>query len=117
MELVPHLGAADDRRMAVKLLAPLAPHLAEELWAQLGGPYSVHTQPWPEPDLAALRAGSVTIVVQVDGRVRGRLEVEPGVAERVAVERARGEVVGVPPPEATMRVVFVPDRVLSFVTS
>jgi leucyl-tRNA synthetase len=117
MELAPHIGSGDDKRVAVKLLAPLAPHLAEELWAQLGEDDSVHTQRWPEADPAALRVANVTIVVQVDGRLRGRLELDAGTDEATAVQRARADIADVPGPAHTARVVFVPDRVLSFVST
>ena len=49
MELVRRVGDPTSKRVFVRLLAPFAPHLAEELWHQLGEPFSVHTQPWP-PD-------------------------------------------------------------------
>jgi leucyl-tRNA synthetase len=75
-------------RTLVLLLAPLAPHLAEELWSRLGGPYSVHQQPWPAPDEAALVEEQVTLVVQVDGRVRARMRVPAGVPEAEAVRLA-----------------------------
>jgi leucyl-tRNA synthetase len=71
-------------RTTVLLLAPLAPYLAEELWARLGGAYSVHQQPWPSHDPAALADEEVTLVVQVDGRVRARLVVLAGLPESEA---------------------------------
>jgi leucyl-tRNA synthetase len=117
MELVPHIGSTNDKRAIVKLLAPLAPHLSEELWAQLGESYSVHTQPWPVHDPEVLRAALVIVVVQVDGRRRGRMEVDAGTTEDEAVARARAEIDGVPPADRTARVVFVPDRALNFVSS
>jgi leucyl-tRNA synthetase len=103
-------------RTLVLLLAPLAPHLAEELWSRLGGPYSVHQQPWPKPT-APQRTGEVTLVVQVSGRVRARLSVPAGLAEADAVERAMSaagvarHLAGRPP----TRVVYIPDRVLNLV--
>jgi leucyl-tRNA synthetase len=87
----PGMSAAEWERTArttVLLLAPLAPHLAEELWERLGGPYSVHNQPWPVADPAALAAEEVTLVVQVDGRLRARLRVPAGLGEADAVRLA-----------------------------
>src|SRR2546430_2010104 len=52
------------------LLAPLAPHLAEEMWATLGHPYSVHQQPWPAYDEAQVQSQMTTLVVQVNDKVR-----------------------------------------------
>jgi leucyl-tRNA synthetase len=64
-------------RTLVLLLAPLAPHIAEELWAELGETYSVHQQRWPAYD-ASLAADEVfTLVVQINGKVRERLEDVP----------------------------------------
>jgi leucyl-tRNA synthetase len=72
------------------LLAPFAPHLAEELWQRLGanpdGDNSVHRQRWPQADGAALRRDTVTLVIQVKGKVRGQLEV-PADADATTLER------------------------------
>lgn len=59
----------------VRLLAPFAPHLAEELWQTLGHGYSVHDQPWPEYNEAALVRDTIELAVQVNGRVRDKIEV------------------------------------------
>jgi leucyl-tRNA synthetase len=69
-------GARDAARLLVVMLAPLAPHVADELWRErLGNGSSVHLEAWPhfDPDLA--RAQTVVLVVQVDGKVRDRIEV------------------------------------------
>jgi len=55
------------------LLAPIAPHLAEELWEKLGKPYSIHQQAWPDWDEAMLVEETVEIPVQINGKVRGRI--------------------------------------------
>jgi leucyl-tRNA synthetase len=102
-------------RTLVLLTAPFAPHLAEELWARLGGPFSVHRQPWPEYDPAALQAATFTLVVQVNGRVRDRVEAPVGigrddaVALAVATAGARRHLAGRAPRDA----VFVPDRLVN----
>ncbi len=62
-------------RTLVLMLAPLMPHLAEELWARLGEAYSVHRQPWPAWDPDAVREDTITVVLQVNGRVRDRVTV------------------------------------------
>jgi leucyl-tRNA synthetase len=67
--------------MLVLMLAPFTPHIAEELWARLGGPYSIHRQPWPAWDAAAVRDETVTLVLQVNGRVRDRVVVPAGLDE------------------------------------
>jgi leucyl-tRNA synthetase len=57
------------------LLAPFAPHITEELWSELGHADSIHKQPWPEVDEAALVQDEVTVILQVNGKVRGRIQV------------------------------------------
>ena len=59
----------------VRLLAPLAPHVAEELWQRLGNPETLARGPWPEPDPARLVGSTVTLVVQVNGKRRSEIEV------------------------------------------
>ena len=62
-------------RIMLLLLAPIAPHITEELWRERGGEGSIHAAPWPEADAEVARDESVTMVVQVNGKVRDRLEV------------------------------------------
>jgi leucyl-tRNA synthetase len=70
------------------LLAPGCPHVAEELWTRTGRPYSIHRQSWPrfDPDLAAEEV--ITLVVQVNGRLRARLEVPADITEEAARDAA-----------------------------
>jgi leucyl-tRNA synthetase len=70
------------------MVAPLAPHIAEELWARLGHEESLARGPFPEADPALLVEETVTCVVQVAGRVRDRLEVAPDVDEDTLRELA-----------------------------
>ncbi|MBP2071542.1 leucine--tRNA ligase [Thermoanaerobacterium butyriciformans] len=66
----------------VRLLAPFAPHFAEEIWEKMGYSYSVFNQKWPEYDDKALVKDVVEIAIQVNGKVRGRLEVSPDASEK-----------------------------------
>jgi leucyl-tRNA synthetase len=119
VNLVRERGAAT--RAAVEpllvMLAPYAPHLAEELWARLGHAHSIFTASWPGYDERLATAGEVEIVVQVNGKVRGRLTVGRGASEAEVVERAlRDEGVkkfvdGKP----VRKTVYVQDRLLNLV--
>jgi leucyl-tRNA synthetase len=116
MEAVEGVGTSDaptaaQLRPLVQLLAPLAPHLAEELWEILGETLSVHRSEWPVADPRALEDEHVTIVVQVDGRLRHRLTARRDEAEPVVVSEAIAAV-GVEP----VRVVYVPGRLVNLVT-
>jgi leucyl-tRNA synthetase len=70
------------------LMAPVAPHIAEELWARLGKPYSIHQQPWPSFDPEIARAEEITLVIQVNGKVRDRITVPADITEEQARARA-----------------------------
>ncbi len=84
-------GAMAAARALAQLLAPFAPYAAEELWrVELGEPDSVHASTWPTYDPALVRADTVTLVVQVDGKVRATLEVPADIDEAGALETARG---------------------------
>jgi leucyl-tRNA synthetase len=80
----------DAIRQMVLLMAPFTPHIAEELWAREGHAYSVHTQDWPPYDADKAAEDLVTLVVQVNGKVRERLQVAAGItaaeAEQLALE-------------------------------
>jgi leucyl-tRNA synthetase len=75
----------------ILLLAPFAPHFAEECWERLGHERSVFEASWPAFDPELARDAEIELVVQVNGRVRGRLLVSPGLAEPEAVAQARAD--------------------------
>ncbi len=74
--------------IALRMMAPVTPHIAEEMWARLGKPYSIHTQPWPEVDEEAAKEDMITLVVQVNGKVRDRITVPAGITEDSAKAQA-----------------------------
>ena len=116
-----HEGAvayADAVDTLVLLLAPLAPHSAEELWERRGHPYSVHQQPWPVSDPALAASDTLELPVQVDGKLRDRLVVTADTPaeeiERLALasEHVQRYLQGRPP----ARVVHIPGRLVNIVT-
>jgi leucyl-tRNA synthetase len=102
----------------VLLLGPFSPHITEELWEHLGHRESLFTRPWPTPDPAALRRQEVTVVLQVDGRVRSRLTLEIDATEArvqslaLADDKVRPWLQG----RTIERVVVVPNRLVNVVT-
>jgi leucyl-tRNA synthetase len=100
------------------LLAPFAPHLVEELWSKFGHRESIFRERWPTPDASALERDAVLIVVQVDGRVRSRLQVAPDLAEEVLRTQALDDTRVRPwlAGRAVERVVVVPGRLVNIVT-
>jgi len=72
------------------LLAPACPHIAEELWQQTGHSYSIHNQKWPKWDEELAKDEEVTLVVQVNGKLRDRIMVPASITEAEAKEKALG---------------------------
>ena len=73
------VAPTDEWRFAIEsllqILAPFAPHITEELWSQLGHSDTIHVDHWPQWDDVYLQSATMTIVVQVNGKVRGKLTV------------------------------------------
>ena len=121
MEEVSPAVAQEALRTLLLLLAPFAPHLAEELWQKLGsdgdGDGSIHRQRWPVADPAALVRDTIPLVIQVKGKVRGSLDV-PADADSATLEQlalasdiAQKWLEGQPP----RRVIVVPGKLVNLV--
>jgi len=100
-----------------RLLAPFAPHLAEEMWSRLGRAYSVHQQPFPTADAALTAAEVRQVAVQVVGRTRGIVELAPDASEAQALAAAARLEAVRPHLSNAARVVYRPGRVLNLVVS
>lgn len=101
----------------LRMLAPVAPHISEELWSLLGKPYSVHTQPWPQVDEEAAAEEQITLVVQVNGKVRDRITVAVDISDEAAkaaalnsegIQRFIGE-------KQPRQVIYVPKKLINIV--
>ena len=99
----------------LKVLSPYAPHIAEELWERLGEKTLLAEESWPSHDPALCVDETITVVVQVNGKLRAKLEVERGVEkeklEQMALEKVAKYLKGKEP----KRVVVVPDRLVNIV--
>jgi len=99
------------------LLAPSAPHMAEELWQQLGYVYSIHNQSWPEWDRELAADEEITLVIQVNGKLRDKLPVPVDITEEAATklafeqERIRSYIEG----KSVAKIIYVPGRLLNIV--
>jgi leucyl-tRNA synthetase len=101
----------------VLMLAPMAPHMCEELWRALGHDTSIHLERWPKFDPELTREEVVTIVVQVNGKVRDRLQVAAGTSEAevramaLASEAVQRHLEGKQP----KKIIFIPNKLVSIV--
>ena len=101
----------------LRLLAPYAPHIAEELWARLGEATLIAHASWPICDPEALKREEVTIVVQVNGKLRGRVQLavdatnEEAEAAALADERVQNHITG----KTVRKVIVVPNRLVNIV--
>jgi leucyl-tRNA synthetase len=101
----------------LRIMAPVTPHIAEELWAFMGKPYSIHQQPWPEVDQEAAADEMITLIVQVNGKLRDRIQLPAGIPDDAARTAAlESEAVqklleGKPP----RKVIVVPGRLVNIV--
>src|SRR5690606_13689886 len=108
---------AEGLQKLVLLLAPFAPHLAEELWHRMGHEESVHLQPWPDFDPDVVRTEEIEIAVQINGRVRDRLVIDADASQEemkaaaLELERVRAAVAG----REIVRIVAVPGRLVNIV--
>ena len=107
----------DVARQFVLLLAPLAPHLAEELWQRLGHEDSLAYSDWPQARDKFLRSDTVEVSVQVNGKMRGRVAVpvEASEAQALAIARNDENVARHLLGKAIRRSIYVPGRIVNFV--
>jgi leucyl-tRNA synthetase len=115
------LDGSDSFKTAIEalllMMAPATPHIAEELWTRTGHPYSIHQQDWPAFDPELAKEDEITLVIQVNGKVRDRIMVPAGISEdearklALASEAARRFIEGKEPNE----VIVVPGRLVNIV--
>jgi leucyl-tRNA synthetase len=129
MELLNAIGRFDDTgvpacaarqealEIAVLCLSPIVPHITHRLWQELGHATALVDEPWPVPDAAALAQDTVEIVVQVNGKLRGRVSIVSGADEATALAAALADT-GVHrfvAAAALRRVIYVPGKLVNLV--
>jgi len=102
----------------LKILAPFAPHLAEELWHELGHSDSIHLESFPSYDDSLTLDDIVEIGVQVNGKLRGSIKVSPKADEKDVTEVAKNNNAIKKYLELTSpkKIIYVPGRILNFIT-
>ncbi|GMQ95315.1 MAG: leucine--tRNA ligase [Patescibacteria group bacterium] len=111
--------AEDQFEILLKLLAPFAPHIAEELWHELGNKDSIHLEPWPKYDAEKIKEDTVTIAVQVNGRTRGTFEVAAGASEDEVKNQALSQenVKKWREGKETKKIIYIKGRLVNIVVS
>ena len=101
----------------LRMMAPVTPHIAEELWAYLGKPYSINTQPWPKFDEDAAAEEMITLVVQINGKLRDRISVPANISDDAAKEAALSSPAVVKNLEGKTpkKVILVPGKLINIV--
>ena len=112
----------EELRTLLVLLAPMAPYITEELWQRLGHPgqdHSIHAASWPMFDAGAIAAETMILPVQVNGRVRGRIEVAYDTPEAEIKRRALQvpQVQSFLTAQKVTRMIYVPERLVNIVTA
>ncbi|MGH8687582.1 MAG: class I tRNA ligase family protein, partial [Burkholderiales bacterium] len=117
LEEIPGRNAVTEDGLSIllRLLAPITPHLAHQLWRELGFGEDVMTAPWPEPDARALEQDQIEYVVQVGGRTRGTVTVPRSADQRAiessAIEAMRKYVAD----QVIKKIIIVPGRLINIV--
>lgn len=125
MEWLNHLSrqekvSQEEYKTMLLLLAPFAPHITEELWDQMGEKYSIHQHSWPQFDEKFLEEEQVTIAVQINGKVRDTLLIQKDIiSNKEVVEKMAREDEKVKKfleGKAVKKIIYVPGKIISFVT-
>ena len=107
----------DSIKQFLLMLAPIAPHLSEELWEMNGYEFSIHNQKFPDWDESLVVDESITLIVQINGKLRDTISVDSGISEEMAQEAAmssekiQGHINGT----TIKKVIYVPDRLINIV--
>jgi leucyl-tRNA synthetase len=103
----------------LKVLSPLAPHVAEEAWERLGFEDGLAYAPWPEHDESKLAVDTITLAVQVMGKLRATIEVaaDIGEADAVAAAKADERIARLLEGKTIRREIFVPGRLVNLVAN
>ena len=100
----------------LRMMAPVVPHIAEEIWSLMNKPYSVHTQSWPSVDENAAAEEMIVLIVQVNGKVRDRISMPVNVSEEEAKDAAlRSAGVQKYIEEPPKKIIYVPGRLVNIV--
>ena len=109
--------ATEDLEKFLIILSPVAPHISEELWQGLGHRKSIFLEKWPEADPEFLKEESVTLVIQINGKVREKIEVSVNISEEEAKALAISQknVIKWTQGKEIKKIIFVPGKLINIV--
>jgi len=112
-------GGISARQWSVflKIVSPFAPHIAEELWHEAGNSTSIHREAWPAFDPALLKDENSTIVIQINGKMRGEVQVPADSDKKTIEDAARGKIADRLSGKEISRIIVVPGRLVNFVVA
>jgi leucyl-tRNA synthetase len=102
---------------AIQLIAPMAPHLAEEMWSACKQQGSVFRSPWPEADESALVFDTFTIAVQINGKLRGQIEIKRDASEAQVIDAVKKSerITGYLGEGRIVKTIYIPGKLLNIV--
>lgn len=122
MTLVNEFGAAggctrDELKTLILLLAPVAPHICEEMWQEMGFGIELAFEPWPAYDEKAMKRSEIDIAVQVLGKVRGHITIDPDMTDAQAQKELpqRDEIKALVGDRQLVKLIFVPGRLCNLI--
>jgi leucyl-tRNA synthetase len=106
-----------DVERLILTIAPILPHIAEEIWEKTGHEFSVHTQPWPTIDERLLVDESIDIPVQANGKLRGKITIPSEATEQEVIEILKGEefFATLTSGKEPKKIIYVPQKIVSIV--
>ncbi len=99
----------------LKLIAPFASHISEELWTKFGNKKSIHLSDWPKVDMKKILADTVVVGIQVNGKLRGEIEIEEGEEEKSVLDRAHKIVASHLDGKEIVKTIYIKNKIVSFV--
>lgn len=98
------------------ILAPFAPFMTEEMWEKMGNKFSIHQQEWPKTEEKYLKEDTINLVIQVNGKTRGLLEVKPDIKEEEAIKLSQADQrAGKYLKDGHKKVIYIPNKIINFV--
>ena len=109
--------STSDIEKLILTIAPILPHIAEEIWEKTGHEFSVHTQPWPTIDERLLVDESIDIPVQANGKLRGKITIPSEATEQEVIEILKGEefFATLTSGKEPKKIIYVPQKIVSIV--